>query len=258
MSALSEVSRRSCSNCSHAPHRVSRDSARPSRYRAGRVRYPRCPLNCKRSGATLMALKQWVRLPTAWIEDRGLSAFRCAAGERSDNTAALMLLAVIAHHADDESGIARITYDRLGTATGLSRATISGGLSVLQRHSLIARGIEGRSTYQLCKYDPSRGWGKLPARHLYTSGEIVAFRDFHLRHRAELDALKLYYLFVARRNNATNLVQISYDKIDDYIGLGRHNIMPLASWLLLALFTSSTLRAKSTSMGWQIVTASLA
>jgi hypothetical protein len=40
-----------------------------------------------------------------------------------------MLLAPIAHHANDESGVARITYDQLGTTAGLSRVKSSGGLS---------------------------------------------------------------------------------------------------------------------------------
>jgi hypothetical protein len=50
------------------------------------------------------------------------------------------------------------------------------------------------------------------------------FRDFHLRRRAELDALKLYYLFIAFRDNATNETFISYDKIAEYTGVERGNI----------------------------------
>ena len=172
-----------------------------------------------------MPLQQWVRLPTAWIQSHGLRAFRWAGAERSDNTAALMLLLPIAHHADNQTGIAHMTYNKLGEATGPSRAKVSGGLSVLETHGLIARDIERRSTYQLCNYDPERGWGKIPARGLYASDDdIVAFRHFHLRRPAELDALKLYYLFAAFRDNATNQTYISYDKITEYTGIERGNI----------------------------------
>jgi DNA-binding transcriptional ArsR family regulator len=125
-----------------------------------------------------MPLQQWVRLPTGWIQSHGLQQFRWAGAERSDNTAALMLLIPLAHRADHQSGIARLTYDQLGVATGLSRAKISGGLSVLGMHGLIARDIEGRSTYQVCNYDPGRGWAKLPAKRLYVSDEIAAFSGF--------------------------------------------------------------------------------
>jgi hypothetical protein len=74
-----------------------------------------------------MSMRDWVRLPTGWIRDHGLTEFRWAGPDKADHTAALMVLAVIAHHADDQSGIARRTYDQLGAATGLSRAKISGG-----------------------------------------------------------------------------------------------------------------------------------
>ena len=180
-----------------------------------------------------MALREWVRLPTTWIRNGGLEEFRSTAAERSNNTAALMLLTALAHHADDENGIAKLTYDQLGMVTGLSRVTISGGLSALQRHGLIARKVEGRSTYHLSNYDPKRDWGKLPAKGLYaSSGEIAAFRDFHLRRRVELDALKLYYLFVAFRNNASNLAHISYDKIHEYTDIERTNIKRGQSFLV--------------------------
>ena len=66
-----------------------------------------------------MPLKAWVRLPTAWIRDHGLKAFRWAGPARSDNTAALMLLVAIAHRVDDQSGLTRLTYDQLAVATGL-------------------------------------------------------------------------------------------------------------------------------------------
>jgi len=48
----------------------------------------------------------------------------------SDKAAALMILAPIAHVAD-EDGLATCTYDRLTLATGLSRAKVANGLSVL-------------------------------------------------------------------------------------------------------------------------------
>jgi DNA-binding transcriptional ArsR family regulator len=170
-----------------------------------------------------MPMREWVRFPTAWIvEDNGLERLRWSGPRRSDNIAALMLLAVVAHHADDQTGIARVTYDRLAVATGLSRAKISGGLAVLEQAGLILREVDGRSSYQVSNYDPTRGWGKLPAKHLYGSdGAITAFLDFHLRRRAELDALKLYYVIVAFRDNSTNMTNISYDKVNEYAGIHR-------------------------------------
>jgi hypothetical protein len=145
-----------------------------------------------------MTMKSWVKLPTGWIEAGGLTSFRWRQGEGSANVAGLMLLAVIAHHADDERGIAQVTYDRLQAATDLSRAKISNGLSALVDRGLIER-LGVQSTYRIADFDPARGWGKLPARGLYRKDAIPAFHEFRLRRRTELDALKLYYGIVARR-----------------------------------------------------------
>ena len=173
-----------------------------------------------------MALRDWVRLPTEWIEVHGLKALTWggADGEGSNNTAALMALMAIAHHAEDETGIARLTYDAICFITGLSRAKLSKGLDVLRDLSVIDRAPSGRSTFALKDYDRTSGWGKLPAKKLYSFDQISAFKDFHLRSSAELIALKLYFLFVARRGNDTNMANISFTKIEEYTGLERHRI----------------------------------
>ncbi len=170
-------------------------------------------------------MRDWVRLPTGWIEDGGLKEFRWLAGKGSDAVAALVLLATIAHHADADTGAAFLTYDRLTACTGLSRAKVAAGLTVLENVKLIeARGVS-RSSYQLANYDKTRGWGKLPASRLYNGdGEITFFTELKLRSRTELDALKLFFLFVGRRSSKTNQAHISYDKITEYTGLDRSSI----------------------------------
>lgn len=171
-----------------------------------------------------MALREWVRVPTDWIDEGGLKRLLWIQGEGSDNVAALMSLTVIAHHADENTGLARITYEEMCGFTGLSRAKMSGGLGVLERHNVITRNVAGRSTYLLTRYKREGGWGKLPAKGLYSCGIIAAFEEFTLRRSAELNALKLYYLFVQRRDNKTNMANISYEKIHEYIGVDRNKI----------------------------------
>lgn len=166
----------------------------------------------------------WVRLPTQWVQDGGLKELRWDAGQGADNVAALMVLIALAHRAEANSGEGYATYDDLMRATGLSRAKIAKGLDVLTTRNLVSRGARGRSSFDLVDYDLSRGWAKLPARPLYCGERIMAFADFHLRKAAELNALKLYLLFIARRDNGTNLAQISYDKISAYTGLDRNRI----------------------------------
>jgi hypothetical protein len=180
-----------------------------------------------------MALREWVRLPARWIEDGDLRQLRWGGTETSgaDNTAALMVLAVIAHHADEERGVARLTYNQICTMTELSRAKIARGLDVLKKLDVIERTPEGRSTFRLRSYNPRGGWCKLPAKSLYFSGRILAFKDFKLRSATELHALKLYFLFAARRGRDTNMAHISYEKIHEYSGVPDNRIKAAISFL---------------------------
>lgn len=184
-----------------------------------------------------MTMREWVRLPTAWINAKRLREFRWEAeGKGSDNSAALLSLAVIAHHADQ--GTAKITYDQLSKATSLSRSKVSNGLDILEKMGIIERGKHGRSTYALTNDDTEKSkddhnfrWGMLPAKRLYNAGRLFAFSEFKLRSETELNALKLYFLFVARRGQDTNLANISYDKIVAYTGIERNKLKPALALL---------------------------
>ncbi|WP_422008964.1 hypothetical protein [Reyranella sp.] len=171
----------------------------------------------------------WVRLPSKWIEDRGLRDFGWGRGEGANNTAALMVLAALTHQTD-AVGTAAFTYDRACRATGLSRAKVSAGLKVLIERSLIERG-SARSSFRLSGYDKESGWAKFPAARLYRDGAIVSFQGINLRKRVELDALKLYYLFASRRDRKTGAAVITYQTIEDYSGVPRNNIRAALTWL---------------------------
>jgi DNA-binding transcriptional ArsR family regulator len=181
-----------------------------------------------------MALRDWVRLPSAWIEEGGLERLRwtgSAWDSGADCAAALMVLMPIAHYADETTGVARATYGELSERTGLSRAKISAGLTILEDLGVIVRAPAGRSSFELIRFGLKEGWCKFPARRLYTGGRIGFFEDFSLRKSAELNALKLYYLFAARRGEDKNMANISYEKISEYSGLDRSRIKTAISLL---------------------------
>lgn len=71
----------------------------------------------------------------------------------------------------------------------------------------------------------------LPAKSMYGAGGIAAFADFQLRRAAELDALKLFFLFVARRGRDTNLANIGYVKIEEYTAIKRVRLKTAISLL---------------------------
>lgn len=198
-----------------------------------------------------MPPREWVQLPSWWIMEQGLAQFRWerregeGEGERADNTAALMALIVIAHHAEPQTGLARLTYPQLCTAMKISRAKVSNGLTVLQNRGIIRRWHDGRSSLQLVGYDPAYGWCKLPAKPLYAGPTIDAFKHVHLRLPTELNALKLYLLFAAFRDRKTNMANISYDKITEYTGVRRDDIRA-AIGMLAALSLAYVERVPST------------
>ena len=115
---------------------------------------------------------------------------------------------------------ARATYDDLMIATGISRTKISDGLDILAKRNLIVRGPEGRSTFGLTNYGEEHRWAGLPAKPLYDPHwSIPMFEDFHLRKPAELDAVKLYLAFAARRDTGQNVTRMTYNHISDYAGI---------------------------------------
>jgi DNA-binding transcriptional ArsR family regulator len=163
-----------------------------------------------------------VKLPNGWIEAGGLKEFKWGPGVGSRNVAALILLAVIAHHTDTDTGIARVTYDELGARASLSRSMIAAGLKVLEERGLVVR--NGRSIYQLSSFNPNERWAKLPAAGLYNNDSAIAFREFQKRKRVELDALKLYFLIASRRSKELNLALLTYENMEARTGVLRHRI----------------------------------
>ena len=155
----------------------------------------------------MIGLLPWVKLPSTWIEKHGLKRFK-SKDSLADEIAALMVLVAIAHRSSVVDGSCRVTYEVLSAATQISRAKISSGLDVLADRGIVIREPNGRSTFQLTNFTPDGGWCQIPASRLYNgNGVIEPFRDFRLRRRAELDALKAYLLIACRRDTAEGSVR---------------------------------------------------
>jgi hypothetical protein len=183
----------------------------------------------------MAARSQFVRLPSRWIIASGLKGFTWASGAGAEQNAAhivaLMVLILIAHDADQTTGVAKITYDQMVERSSSSRAMVSVGLKILLAQGLITKEGQGRSSLALVGFEPLNGWAKLPAKRLYDKDVVTAFTRFKLRVRTELDALKLYLLLLAFRENETNLARISYAKISEYTGIATRHITAAGSFL---------------------------
>ena len=178
-----------------------------------------------------MDRQSWCRCPTDWIIDSDkLTGFKWGKEGGSAHTSALMCLTAIVHNADQKTGIARVNYDQFGSMTGRSRTSISNGLSVLREFELI-ESADTQSEYALPTFNPEKGWGKFPLQALYRRDSIDCFHGFSLRNRTELDALKFLYLFIAFRDNSSNLASIGYNKISQRTGVDRRHIRSALSFL---------------------------
>ena len=190
-------------------------------------------------------MKEWSRMPSYWLRDEEslpLAAMKWVGGNKSDQIAALMIYIALTHNASDkpsagnpEIGISKLTYSEIGEITGLSRAKIAGGLKVLFELEVVSSiGIGRNNVYKIVNYEAHGGWAKLPAKGLYSKdfSKIEVFHKFHLRTKNELNALKLYLIIVALRNDATNYAQVGYDKLSRYTGIHRSEIKSALSLLI--------------------------
>lgn len=178
-----------------------------------------------------MAAESWVKMPTQWIADHGLKEFKWHSTDKANFIAALMLYIVLVQRNDH--GRTSLSYSQLSDITNLSREKVSQGLTVLISHRLIEKITDKRTnTYSINNYDASP-WAKLPFRKLYnTNDEVTAFKDFYLRRKAELNALKLYLLLITFRDNTRNATIIGYEKINEYTGISSNDIKASISHLI--------------------------
>ena len=190
-------------------------------------------------------MKEWVKMPSYWLRDEKslpLCKMKWSGSNKSDQIAALMLYIVLVHYATEEPstrwaepGISELTYTQLAMITGLSRAKIAGGLKILIDLNVIRKVNEGRNNaFKISNIENKGGWAKLPAKGLYADNltKIPAFHACHLRHKNELNAMKLYLIILALRSNEKNFAIASYDKLSEYTGIPRNQIKPAISLLI--------------------------
>lgn len=195
-------------------------------------------------------MKEWVKMPSKQFMDTALTPLTKirwkASGGNANAIAALMTYIALVHHVNEsdshtrgQEGSVKITYDVLCQLIGISRNKLSGGLKVLQEFNLVSREGDGKNvTYSIIGYTSPSGWAKLPAKGLYddSRSQIKLFKDFKLRSKAELNALKIYLVLLSFRNNKTLMTLMSYEKIAEYSGVQRSDIRTALSFLVVNHF----------------------
>lgn len=201
---------------------------------------------------------KWHRLPTAPV----LAAlpqmiWSSADGEKpAAKTAALMLLVALNFMAStsvDEQqqfhGVAEGTYVDLGEATGLSRALISAGLQRLRTLGLIApEGSHQKRRYKIT-WPAEHRFFKLPCQAITNGNVIVPFKNFTMRSKHELHAMKLYLYFASIRTNHLPYSMASYETIFERTRIPERDIRRAISVLIGAGLLEGVDREHSQTRG---------
>jgi hypothetical protein len=186
----------------------------------------------------------WAKIPTQWIVHAQRLPELSWREYKSDATASLILLMALSIELNlcnrrrettqtgNPTALSK-TYDELQTVTGLSRAKISAGISLLRELGIVqVTKSENRNVYALPSVGIPGEWAQLPQSRILVSGELRPFSRYLLRARNELNALKLYFVVLAYRNNRSNLASVGYDKICEVSGMARNDIAPARSLLI--------------------------
>lgn len=178
-------------------------------------------------------LPDWVKMPITWINEGKLKYFKWTKESGSKNESALIILLVMFHYMDNNNGIVELTYEELSIKTNLSKAMLSSGIDILCSMNLIKKNFGKRSVYKIIEFNSNEKWAKLPSKKMYVNESVKGFGDFKKRNKIELDALKLYFIFISGRDRHENICWISYDKIIEKTGIKRENIKTAISLLCI-------------------------
>ena len=184
----------------------------------------------------------WAKMPSRWIKEGGLAAFQWSDG-KGDMTAALLLFMALcvernranvrrsdrsnagaAPDAAEDVELVRATYDRLVDVTALSRAKVAKGLQNLKAANVMVS-TPRESFYRLPGIATAGAWCQLPQAHLWENWAVSRhLLSLTLRHRAELDALKIYLMLLTFRGNGNSVTLLSYDRMTKLSGIDRTEI----------------------------------
>jgi DNA-binding transcriptional ArsR family regulator len=194
-------------------------------------------------------MKEWSKMPSKVFMEESKSPLRhmtWSSDKKSDYIAALMIYMVLVHHVNDdtsiingERGSVSLSYEALCELTNVSRTKVSKGLDVLEKYELVTRSTVGRiNIYEIVGYLEKGGWAKLPAKGLYDKNQthVESFKSYKLRSKVELNALKIYLVLVAFRDNSTNHTKLGYEKISQYAFVQRSDIKSALSLLVASKF----------------------
>lgn len=189
---------------------------------------------------------RWSRLPTAWINQGGLKAFRSRERLLGATMAGLKILIAVLLTAENNSaaeigpgqGSASLSYDDLMDSTGLSRGSIAQGVALLRDAGIVTVRQEGRgkrNRYFMRDYGAGDHYTKISNLALYrhpSTTRVTVLCELSTRSEADANALKLYLLLCAVKDRKSAFAMVSYERINEVTGIPEAKIRPAISVLI--------------------------
>lgn len=175
----------------------------------------------------------WSKLPTWWIEnERDVLPQFVWRPNGANEIAALMCYILLVHRSGGQDMDVRVTYTDFMDTLSLSKAKVSEGLKLLEARDLIDR--PDRSLFYVNGMAERSPWGKLPCKSMYsvTGLTITMFKNFSLRSRHELNALKLLILVCSRTDSVSGRAMIAAETIKKWSGIPKNDIKFAADKLI--------------------------
>lgn len=166
----------------------------------------------------------WVKVPTTGLVDvlKEMRWQRQGSTSAAQDVAALMVYVVLLFIREEEA--AKITYDQLQHATGLSRSLICQGLKRLESVDLILCSGSKQKRQYVFRSPTVPPWFKLPCRAVMTEDGVVAFKTFTMRSKHELNAMKMYLYLASIRDREMLHSEVTYEKIYERLAIPERDI----------------------------------
>ncbi|MCI2965442.1 hypothetical protein MO387_20540 [Shewanella sp. N2AIL] len=159
-------------------------------------------------------MSSFQRLPTWWFRQERLKNFN-GGKQIGESIASLKVLACIALHIDYKSLSAKISISDIEVITGLSRPMVMKGIYKLEKEEMVVVDREWNTNlYTLTELHEDSNWAKMPSTTIKTNLKNIPNRGI-----AAFGALKIYLSLLALRDNSSQNVKISYEKIREWTGL---------------------------------------
>lgn len=161
------------------------------------------------------------KLPTGWVRGNKLTNFHGGSQTGESISALKVLLGITLFNDDFHKNEVEISYSKLEEICCLSNPSISSGIKKLEKEGIIRVDRSGNTNKYSFTNCVDNKWSKVPFKIVYEK-----LKNLSNRSPSTLGALKIYITLLTIRENSSEHVRISYEKLRSWTGLQSVHIRP--------------------------------